>query len=89
MSPGWRDSTVLVVVRTKDPWGLICCTRVRKAAMMSVKVTDLELRESPGQSGSIGKGQDLGLDVHLVQGRSQHELHTVIRGRIAGRDRLC
>ena len=52
-------------------------------------MTDLELRETAGQSGTICERQDFGLNVHLVQGGHQHELGTVIRRGIAGCDGLC
>ena len=52
-------------------------------------MTDLELRETAGQSGSIGERQDFGLDAHLVQGCRQQEFGTVIRCRITGRHSLC
>ena len=53
-------------------------------------MTNLELRETAaGQSGTICERQDFGLDAHLVQGCHQHELDTVVRRRIAGRDGLC
>ena len=52
-------------------------------------MTDLKLRETARQSGTICEGQNSGLDAHLVQEGRQDEFDSIVRCGIARRHGLC